>query len=161
MDQLHTMPYEKYDEVSNFIIEYINCQNLGPDGGVLGKELIQLCQKQFSDNFDAEFAREERKAIVDALKRMRWEGVLDAYKLDNVMMFRLHTFNNKDRPNATACSLEDQENCIEQSGLSDLEDDVNIAEGLEENAEARRKSKQGTKTVLTNHGQGMPRPTPR
>jgi hypothetical protein len=126
MAQSTTIPYEKYISITKFIIKHIQDQNLGPDGGIAAKALVQSCMEEFCRaEGDAAAVRKE---IADSIRKMHKERVLKAMSVNGGTGFRLHPFNVKEKSsrleNAVASgsrSSEDKENQrIEFPGLSQL-----------------------------------------
>jgi hypothetical protein len=126
MAQSTTIPYEKYMSITKFIVQHIQDQNLGPDGGIAAKALVQLCMDQFcSADGDPVIVRKE---IADSIRKMHKEKVLKAMSVNGGTGFKLHPFNVKEKSgrieNAVASgsgSSENKENeRIEFPGLSQL-----------------------------------------
>jgi hypothetical protein len=126
MAQSTTTPYEKYLSITKFIVQHIQNQNLGPDGGIAAKALVQSCMDQFcAADGDAAAVRKE---VADSIRKMHKEKVLKAVSVNGGTGFRLHPFNVKEKSsgieNAVASwsgSAENKENeRIEFPGLSQL-----------------------------------------
>jgi hypothetical protein len=126
MAQSTTTPYEKYLSITKFIVQHIQNQNLGPDGGIAAKALVQSCMDQFcAADGDAAAVRKE---VADSIRKMHKEKVLKAVSVNGGTGFRLHPFNMQEKSsrieNAVAGpsgSSEDKENeQIEFPGLSQL-----------------------------------------
>jgi hypothetical protein len=126
MAQSTTIPYEKYICITKFIVQHIQDQNLGPDGGIAAKTLVQSCMDQFC-GADGDVAA-VRKEVADSIRKMHKERVLKAMSVNGGTGFRLHPFNMQEKSsrieNAVAGpsgSSEDKENeQIEFPGLSQL-----------------------------------------
>jgi hypothetical protein len=126
MAQSTIIPYEKYTTVTKFLVQYIQDQNLGPEGGIPAKALAQSCMEHFcGPDGDAVTTKKE---IADSIRKMHKEKVLKAVNVNGATALRLHPFNVKGKSNcienATAGpsrSSEDKENeRIEFPGLSQL-----------------------------------------
>jgi hypothetical protein len=126
MAQSTTIPYQKHISITKFIVQHIQDQNLGPDGGIAAKTLVQSCMDQFCGaDGDAALVRKE---IADSIRKMHKEKVLKAMSVNGGTGFRLHPFEVKEKSsrieNAVASgsgSSEDKENeRIEFPGLSQL-----------------------------------------
>jgi hypothetical protein len=126
MAQSTTVPYEKYMSITQFIVKHIQNQNLGPDGRIAAKTLVQSCMDQFC-GADGDAAA-VRKEVAESIRKMHKEKVLKAVSVNGGTGFRLHPFNVKEKSsrieNAVASgskSSEDKENeRIEFPGLSQL-----------------------------------------
>jgi hypothetical protein len=122
MPQLLEMSDEKYKSIRRFIVRHIQDQNLPEDNGVSATMLLQVCLQHFCAGVqDPDVIKSEKGVIVDAIKKIIGDGVLNRVRSGNDVVFRLDPFYNvKDKMNARASEpAEDPQGT--QEGLEALE----------------------------------------
>ncbi len=160
------MSDEKYKSIRRFIVRHIQDQNLPEDNGVSATTLLQVCLQHFCTGVqDPDVIKSEKGVIVDAIKKIIGDGVLNRVRSGNDVVFRLDPFYNvKDKMNARASEpAEDPQGT--QEGLEALEKEISpdaedwqmdqdqqegqLAEDIEEQEERQQEEQQVDRTEAT------------